>query len=183
MSVYALISVFSYGVRRRGRAPIPPCFSFVLRERGKLFKTIYVNSIPNKFVQQEVDLPRQTIRSPNVLLDHPPQTTDSFTLYVKGDISLSILNQFSLFWLIIIIFSGHLTFKGTNVISLWAHTPSYFPFKAKNLNLRIRRRYPNTKDIRELSEFRELEEQALLFRSALAVFTLSRWPWLVCSVC
>lgn len=37
--------------------------------------------------QQDVDLPRQTLRSPNVLLDHPPQMTDSFTLYVKGNLS------------------------------------------------------------------------------------------------
>ncbi|KAF8609822.1 hypothetical protein BDV93DRAFT_518584 [Ceratobasidium sp. AG-I] len=76
---------------------------------------------------QDVDLPRQTIRSPNVLLDHPPEITDSFTLYVKAAILVS---------------------------------------KARALNLRIRRQHPNTKDIRELTEFQELERQAMLFRKS-----------------
>ena len=47
-----------------------------------------INLLTISFSQQDIDIPRQTIRSPNVLLDHPPETTDAFTLYVKGNARL-----------------------------------------------------------------------------------------------
>ncbi|KAG8681378.1 hypothetical protein FRC08_015673, partial [Ceratobasidium sp. 394] len=44
---------------------------------------------------QDIEEPRQTIRTPDVLLNHPP-TTDSFTLYVKAAILLSKVKTLNL---------------------------------------------------------------------------------------
>ncbi|KEP52171.1 fungal specific transcription factor domain protein [Rhizoctonia solani 123E] len=70
---------------------------------------------------------RQSLGLPDVLLQHPPELTDGFSLYIKATILIS---------------------------------------KTKSFNLRIRHKYPDATDVREVPEFYELEQLIASFRKS-----------------
>ncbi|CUA73845.1 DNA polymerase [Fowlpox virus strain NVSL] [Rhizoctonia solani] len=76
---------------------------------------------------QDIQGERQSLESPDVLLRHIPETTDGFTLYIKGAILVS---------------------------------------KTKRFNLRIRYKHPDVADIREVPEFRQLEQLISSFKKS-----------------
>ncbi|KAJ1305459.1 hypothetical protein OPQ81_000469 [Rhizoctonia solani] len=70
---------------------------------------------------------RQSLESPDVLLQHFPEYTDGFSLYIKAAVLVS---------------------------------------KTKTFNLRIRHKYPDATDVRELTEFHDLEQLIFSFRKS-----------------
>ncbi|CUA67995.1 Protein EssC [Staphylococcus aureus subsp, aureus COL] [Rhizoctonia solani] len=70
---------------------------------------------------------RQSLVSPDLFIQHLPEYTDGFSLYIKATILIS---------------------------------------KIKSFNLRIRHKYPDATDLREVPEFHELEQSIASFRKS-----------------
>ncbi|CAE6449866.1 unnamed protein product [Rhizoctonia solani] len=83
--------------------------------------------LPHFEAGHDIQGTRQSLESPGVLLRHPPEATDGFSLYIKGAVLIS---------------------------------------KTKWFNLRIRYKYPDVVDIRELPEFHQLEQLIGSFRKS-----------------